>query len=106
MASRVFHAKNDKELIVAWKLDINKILHVFNVCLVAFTWASLILPLQTELALNTHTLVSDIHRNVLTNQQGSDSQHRQVSATFYPSAIECSPYPRLESGQLSRMPIP
>ena len=106
MASRVFHAKNDKELIVAWKLDINKILHVFNVCLVAVTWASLTLPLQTELALNTHTLVSDIHRNVVTSQQGSDGQHRQVSAIFYPSATECSPHPRLESGQLCATLIP
>ena len=30
-ASRLFHAKNDKEAIAAWKSDLNKILHVFNV---------------------------------------------------------------------------
>ena len=29
--SRAFHAKNDKEAIAAWELDLNKILHVFNV---------------------------------------------------------------------------
>ena len=29
--SRLFHAKYNKEKIVAWKLDLNRILHVFNV---------------------------------------------------------------------------
>ena len=31
IASRLFHAKNDKDAIAAWKLDLNRILHVFNV---------------------------------------------------------------------------
>jgi hypothetical protein len=30
--SRLLHAKNDKEMIAAWKSDLNKILLVFNVC--------------------------------------------------------------------------
>ena len=34
LASRIFHAKGDKETIAAWKLDLNRILHVFNVCAV------------------------------------------------------------------------
>jgi hypothetical protein len=29
--SRLLHAKNDKEMIAAWKSDLNKILLVFNV---------------------------------------------------------------------------
>ena len=29
--SRLIHAKNDKEMIAAWKSDLNKILLVFNV---------------------------------------------------------------------------
>jgi len=29
--SRLVHAKNDKEKIAAWKLDLDRILHVFNV---------------------------------------------------------------------------
>ena len=33
-ASRLLHAKNDKEKIAAWKLDLNAILQVFNVCAV------------------------------------------------------------------------
>jgi len=30
--SRMFHAKNDKEMIATWRLDLDRILHVFNVC--------------------------------------------------------------------------
>ena len=32
--SRLFHATNDKDTIVGWKQDLNKILHIFNVRLV------------------------------------------------------------------------
>jgi len=31
-ASRLFHARNDKEIIAAWKSELNRILVVFNVC--------------------------------------------------------------------------
>ena len=30
-ASRLFRAKDDKEAIATWRLDLNRILHVFNV---------------------------------------------------------------------------
>ena len=33
--SRLFHAKEDKETIAAWRLDLNRILHVFNVRTIA-----------------------------------------------------------------------
>ena len=29
--SRLFHAKNDKETITTWRLDLHRVLHVFNV---------------------------------------------------------------------------
>ena len=29
--SRRFHARNDKETITSWRLDLNRILHIFNV---------------------------------------------------------------------------
>ena len=29
--SRLFHAKQDKEMIIAWRSELNGILHVFNV---------------------------------------------------------------------------
>ena len=103
---RLFYAKNDKELIAGWKLDLNRILQIFIVCSVVLTWASLILPLQTELVMNTHmlamdtnVLVSDIHQNVVTSQGGTDGQHRPVSVTFHPSTTECLPYTRPEPGQ-------
>jgi len=32
LLSRLANAKNDKETIATWKLDLNRILHVFNVC--------------------------------------------------------------------------
>ena len=31
LLSRLANAKNDKETIATWKLDLNRILHVFNV---------------------------------------------------------------------------
>ena len=31
LLSRLAHAKNDKETIMTWKLDLNGILHIFNV---------------------------------------------------------------------------
>ena len=37
VVSRLVHAKSDKETIAAWKLDLNRILHVFTVRLVVFT---------------------------------------------------------------------
>ena len=30
--SRLIHSKNDKEKIAAWKLELDRILQVFNVC--------------------------------------------------------------------------
>ena len=41
LLSRLAHAKSDKETITAWKLDLNRILHVFNVRSVITVWLSL-----------------------------------------------------------------
>jgi len=97
--SRLFHATSDKETIVAWRSDLNRILLVFNVRSVVSVWSLLTINSQTELAINTHvavvnthTLVSDVHhgvlnthaivsdirRNILKSQEGTDSQHRAV----------------------------
>ena len=91
LLSRLAHAKNDKDTIVAWKLDLNRILHVFNVCSVIATWLLLADQSQTELAINTHVLVSDshtmvfdIHRNILKGQEGTDEQHQSVRDTYTP----------------------
>jgi len=86
VVSRHFHAKLDKETIATWRSDLVRILHVFNVCSTVSTWLLLTLHSQTELAINTHvtvvnthTLVSDIHRNMLKGQEGTDGQHQSVS---------------------------
>jgi hypothetical protein len=42
-------------------------------------WSSLNIPLQTELAMNTHVIVADVHQNVLKIREDVDSQNRVVS---------------------------
>ena len=32
LLTRFFHSKNDKEVIATWKVDLGRILHIFNVC--------------------------------------------------------------------------
>jgi hypothetical protein len=63
-------------------------------------------PLQAELAMDTNmvvtdtqTMVADMHRNMLTGQEGSSARNHSVGTTCYPSKTECLPSPRLESGQ-------
>ena len=107
-ASRFLHAKSDKEKIASWKAELNKILHVFQVRFVASPPTLLIARFQTELAINTHVvlsdtkntvadthdavidtrntvnnthnIVSDIHRAVTKSQEGSNAGDRPVSA--------------------------
>jgi len=46
-ASRLFHAKNDKEMIATWRADLTAVLHVFNVRSVGSVCRSLtILPFR------------------------------------------------------------
>jgi len=119
--SRFFHATSDKETIAGWRLDLDRILNVFNVRSVVFVWPLLTINFQTELVLNTHVavtnthilvsdvhrdvldtraMVSDIHRGVIKIQEGSDSQRQAVGDTRYPSASpnKRSPPPRLKTG--------
>ena len=51
----------------------------FNRFLLAFTHSTAFL--QTELVLNIHVMVADIHRNVLAGQEGASSQRQSVSVT-------------------------
>ena len=44
-ASRLLHAWNDKKTIASWKLDLNRILHIFNVCSAGSVRQSLTAPL-------------------------------------------------------------
>ena len=79
--SRHFHAKNDKEAITTWRSDLTRILHVFNVRFVASVRPSLTFRIQTELAINTHVVVSDIHCDVVDTQAVVSDIRRDVMST-------------------------
>lgn len=83
-ASPLFRKKNDKDKITAWRQDLAKVLQVFNVCSISSVWRSLTVFFQTELAINTHTMVADIHRNVLRSQEDAHSQYHSVSTPRIP----------------------
>jgi len=101
LLSRLVHAKNDKETMVTWRSDLNRVLLVFNVCSMASILQSLTPLPQTELTIGTHAMVSDLHRNASTVQEGTDGPPRSVSMTFHLLIIESSPRPRLKPGQQS-----
>jgi len=122
LVSRLAHAKNDKETIATWKLDLNRILHVFNVCSVIAVWPLLTTHSQTEFAINTnsiasdvrygivntHTMVSDIHRNMLKSQEGTYNRLMSVSDIRTPlrhQIYKPLPLRRRKKGQRSRLPM-
>jgi hypothetical protein len=98
--SRLLHAKDDKETIVGWKSELNRILHVFNVRSVAFARPSLIVLFQTELIMNIHVNVSDIRDDVSKIREGIGGQVQLVSASCIQSIVNrrCLQVPRLEPG--------
>ena len=100
---RLAYAKDDKEVIAAWRADLDRLLHVFNVRSIGSVLPSLTSPFQTELAINTNVMVLEIHRTMVMGQEGSGGQHLSVSAALYSSTTEYLPSPRLKLGQLSRI---
>ena len=88
--SRLLYSKNDKDVIAAWKQDLTRILHVFNVCSVVPVRLSLIVCMQTELAMNTHGIVSDVHHgvvdthNMVAEMYRSMLQNQSVSDVYTP----------------------
>ena len=82
-------------MITAWRSDLDRILHVFEVRpIVDLLLALLTIHVQTELALHTnvavsdvrqgvannHELVSDIHRAVVKGQEGTDVRDQTVGS--------------------------
>ena len=80
--SRLFRAEDDKEKIAARRLELNRILHVFNVRSFTSVRQSLTVHLQTELAMNTNLLVSDVHRDVV-NTNVTMSEVRKIVFDMY-----------------------
>ena len=62
--SRHIHAKHDKEKIAGWSSDLTRILQVFNVRSFISVWLLLTRRSQTELAVNTHVIVTELEQNV------------------------------------------
>ena len=81
LLSRLVHAKNDKDTIAAWKLDLNRILHVFNVSSADFTWSPLIVSFQTELIVNIHVTVSDMRQDMSKIREEIGGQVQSVSSS-------------------------
>ena len=79
---RLFHAKNDKDMVATWGHDLNRILHIFNVRSVSLVWQSLRTPSQTELLIDNNTMLSNLHRVALEGQGGVLTQPHSVSAPF------------------------
>ena len=105
--SRLLNAKNDKDTIAAWKVDFNRFLHVFNVCPVIVARILLTVHSQTELALTTHAMISEIRGIVVGGQEGADNQRRSVSGIcilFHHRMNKRLP-PRHQPGQQPRLPI-
>ena len=75
MVCQYFHARNDKEKIAGWRLELDRLLQVFNVSPTGYLWLLLTLHPQTELTITTHVIVSDtqavvsdVHRGVVNTQ--------------------------------------
>jgi hypothetical protein len=79
--SRLLHAKNDKESIAAWKSDLTRIVHIFNVCFLVFARLSLNARFQTELAINTHATVSGMRHDVVTTRTVVSNVRNDVAST-------------------------
>ena len=78
----MFHAKGDKETIATWRLDLTRILHVFNVrSVTTIAQPLLTVHLQTELAINTNVAVADIHQEVVNTHIIVSDVHRDVLNT-------------------------
>ena len=84
LVSRFIYASNDRE-IITWKLDLNKILHIFNVRSITFKRLLLIFCPQIELTTNmnvadNHTVMYDLYR-MMGIEERADSESWFVSLT-------------------------
>jgi hypothetical protein len=115
--SRLVHARNDRGTITTWRSDLSKVLLVFNVSSVVVVRLLLTVHSQTELALNTytivsgidrnivntHTIVSDIHYTMVKNQEGVDGKNTSVNPTCYSVHHRINTHRCLDSNQVRNL---
>ena len=65
VVSRRYHAKDDKKTITVWRLDLDGILRIFNVCSVTSARRLLTSRFQTELQIDACATVSDTHQGAV-----------------------------------------
>jgi len=65
LLSRVFLVKSDKVTVTAWKLNLYRILHIFNVRSATFAWSKLTIRFQTELVTNTNVVAPRISHDIM-----------------------------------------
>ena len=77
--SRAFHAKNDSQTIASWKVDLNRVLLIFNVSCIVPPWPALTIHTQTELGLNIYATASDVRDGVTKTHTAVAGTHEVVS---------------------------
>ena len=90
--SRFIPVRVDKNKIAAWRQGLARALQAFDVRSIGSTGDSRTYhpsPLKTEPAFNTHTMIADIRRDVLGENEGTSDQSHSVSVTCYLSTPEC-----------------
>jgi len=75
--SRLFPA-NDKEAIATWRSNLNRVLHVFDVCSVTFVWLLPMFPFQTELGIKAHVTTSDMPHDIANAYTIGSAVHRDI----------------------------
>ena len=80
--SQPIHSNEDRETIAAWRSDLDKILHIFHIRYIVFIWLLLTLHSQIELATDTQTTVSDLHRGAANTHAIVSEVHRDVANTY------------------------
>ena len=95
---RRYHAKNEKEAIATWRLDLDRILHLFNVCSVTCVLPLLTCRFQAELVISTYPTRSDIRHDVT-------NAHATVSSAYHDIPNTESIVPNIRSDVLNTQPI-
>ena len=103
--SRLLHAKSDSDTLAAWRSDLNRILHTFNMRRISYSPTPLTVCSWTALAINTQVAISDILRTIVKRRDGTGRSNQWVSShtSFLMNRSPLSFWP--ESGLEFQLPI-